>query len=253
MAEEYEGRVALVTGGAGDLGITICRRFAMAGARVVLADIVTNGMEAQAAELLGSQGHLVLSVDVSDLDSVNSMVNSITNRLGRIDFVVNAAAINRRGTNERLSKNDWQAVIDVNLGGPFNVCQAVIPVLKQQKEGRIINIGSRVWLSGATPNYTASKSGLVGLTLSLARELGPWNITANVVAPSYFESPFTNTGRTESEIAAFTARFAAMTPLGRVATPDDIAGAVLFLASKDAGFITGEVINVSGGAHLAPS
>jgi len=251
---ELTGRVALVTGGAGAIGRAIGARLARLGAIVVLADLDPTAAERAARELGGPPDlGAGLGVDVADLPSVGRLVERVLERFGRLDVVVNNAGLNRHGSNADQSEADWDAVLAVNLKGAFNVCQAAIPTLQQQRSGRIVNLASRVWVSGSLPAYTASKAGLVGLTRSLARELGPWNVTANAVAPSLVATPFTRAGRSEEEFAAIAARAINQTPLGRLATPEDVAVAVAFFASPDAAFITGEVLHVCGGAQLAPA
>ena len=248
------GRVALVTGGAGAIGRAIGSRLARAGAIVVLADLDATAADRATRELgVASELGSGLGVDVADRASVGQLVERVLERFGRLDVVVNNAGLNRHGSNADQSEADWDAVLAVNLKGAFNVCQATIPTLRLQRFGRIVNVASRVWVSGSLPAYTASKAGLVGLTRSLARELGPWNVTANAVAPSLVATPFTRAGRSEQEFAVFAARAVAQAPLGRLATPEDVAGAVAFFASPDAAFITGEVLHVCGGSQLAPS
>lgn len=254
MIDGLSGQVALVTGGAGAIGRAIGARLARGGATVVMADLDAAAAERAAHELGAvSDRHTGLGVDVGDRASAGYLVERVLGRFGHLDVVVNNAGLNRRGSNADQSERDWDAVLAVNLKGVFNVCQAAIPALLQQRAGRIVNVASRVWLSGSLPAYTASKAGVVGLTRSLARELGPWNVTANAVAPSMVATPFTRNGRSDEEFAAFAAHAVAQTPLGRLAAPEDVAGAVAFLASPDAAFITGEVLHVCGGSQLAPA
>lgn len=253
-AQELAGAVALVTGGGGAIGRAIGARLHRAGAIVVLADL-DEEQAAAAARTIDDGGERAggMALDATDRAAVQALVEQIVAQRGRLDVVVNNAGLNRRGTNEGLSEADWDAVLAVNLKGVFNVCQAAIPVLKRQGSGRIVNIASRVWLSGSIPAYTASKTAVIGLTRSLARELGPWGITSNAVAPSMIATPFTMGGRSDEEFARVAERFVAQTPLGRLATPEDVAGAVYFLASPDAAFITGEVLHVCGGSQMAPA
>src|SRR5262249_50763842 len=157
---------------------------------------------------------------------------------------------NRPGMHEDQTQADWQAVMDVNLTGPFNMAQAVIPAMRKQGGGRIVNIASRSWLGGSRPAYTASKTGLVGLTRSLAKELGQYTITCNARAPSPIETPFVLSLVTPEEWAATVARETARTPLGRLATPEDVAACVAIFCSDDASFLTGEVLHVCGGSQM---
>lgn len=242
------GPVALVTGAAGAMGAAIAARLAQDGMRVVLVDI-----EGDKCLALGeSLGALVIEADLARVESAGEIMQLVDTHAGGIDHVVNNAGLNRPQSIFELQPQDWDAVMAVNLRAPVLLCQAAIPAWQRRGGGSVVNIGSRVWLSGAIPAYTASKAGIVGLTRSLAVELGRLNVRANAVAPSYVDTPFTRMNRPPEVIEQRQKKVLDMTPLGRIGTPEDIANAVAFLVSSNAGFITGEVLHVCGGAQLAP-
>jgi NAD(P)-dependent dehydrogenase (short-subunit alcohol dehydrogenase family) len=253
-----QGLVALVSGGAGAIGQAICARLWRGGASVVVADLDTMAAGRAAASLesgeqgSGEQVAIGTGLDVASRESTLAVVDSVVRRFGRLDVVVNNAGINRPGWSADMAEADWDAVLEVNLKGAFLLSQAAIPQLERQRGGRIVNIASRTWLSGTVPAYTASKAGLIGLTRSLARELGPLGVTVNAVAPGTVPTPFNLQSRDQAALDEKYATQTNLTPLGRLATPDDVAAAVAFFASPEAGFITGEVLHVAGGLQLAP-
>jgi NAD(P)-dependent dehydrogenase (short-subunit alcohol dehydrogenase family) len=248
-------RVAMVTGGAGEIGTAIALRLAAQGSEVVVADRDAAGA-AGTAELVrertGRPAH-DLRVDVGDPESVREAVAWVDGTFGRLDQLVNNAGLNPRGGLETLPLPDWDAAMAVNVRGPLLLARHTTLLWKRNGGGRIVNITSRTVASGGPPAYTASKAGLVGLTRSLAVELGPLNVTVNAVAPSTVLTAFIRNRRTPEELAAFVERHTRMSLLGRLTTADDVAAAVAFLASDAAGAITGEVLHVCGGAQLAAS
>jgi len=245
-------RVALVTGGAGGLGRAITAALVVDGFRVALLD---RSGAAQAAAELGEDGADVvgLDADVTDEQSVRAAVDRVGQEWGRIDALVNNAGIEPQHTLEELDPATWQATLDVNLAGPALLIKHCIPWWRRQGGGRVVSIGSRVWLGGgATASYSAAKAGLIGLTRQASRELGPLGVTVNVVAPSFLRTPL-NAGKGDPEfVEAFAQRFAAASPLGRLVEPRDVADAVAFLVSDRARAITGETLHVTAGTHLAP-
>lgn len=245
----FEGKIALVTGGARGIGRAICETLASRGADIVIADLQTELAEQTAAELTESTQKQVLavSVNVADPASVNSMVEKAMQKFGRIDILVNNAGITRDKLVLRMEEEDWDLVIDVNLKGAFNCSKAVFRPMMRQRYGRIVNMSSVSGQAGQTgqANYSASKAGLIGLTKALAREFASRNITVNAVAPGFV--PTTLTQDLPSELKEFMLK---ATPLGRMGTPQEIAYAVAFLASDEAGYITGQVLAVDGGMFM---
>ena len=242
-------RVAVVTGASGAIGSGIAERLAKAGHALVLVDRAADGART-ALEKTGAPG-LVIAADLAEAGSAADIMALAGGRIGRVDFLVNNAGLNRSQSVEATLAEDWDAVMAVNLRAPLMLAQKAIPFWKAQGGGAIVTIGSRTWLSGANPAYTASKAGVVGLTRALAVELGPLNVRANTVAPSYIDTPFTRMNRSAEAIAAMHAGALRITPLPRLGTVEDVAGAVAFLLSDEAGFITGEVLHVCGGSQLA--
>ncbi|UOQ57345.1 glucose 1-dehydrogenase [Leucobacter allii] len=275
------GRVALVTGcGKIDgVGQGIARRLSASGMTVVVTDLRADGVPNRRQEVLGAApapgwrgveslvdelvaaggaAHAVLG-DISDADDVERIVAEALERAGRIDVLVNNAGAPQgldRQDVEHVPQEAFDRSIDVNLRGTYLMCRAVIPTMRAQRHGRIVNIASRAGQVGAAHSsaYSASKAGVIGLTRALAMDLGPWGITANAVCPG-----LVGTSRAvlsldaELDIEAHLARAAEHIPVGRVGTPDDIAAAVAYFASESAGYVTGQDLTVDGGGHaLAP-
>ena len=242
----FEGRVAVVTGGARGIGRAICETLAMRGADIVIADLQADLAEQTAREINSSTGRrtLALAVNVADPASVNAMVEKALAEFGHLDILVNNAGLTRDKLIIRMDEADWDLVIDVNLKGAFNCCKAIFRSMMKQRYGRIVNISC---VSGQTGqvgqvNYSASKAGLIGLTKALAREFASRNITVNAVAPGFIPTALTIDLAPEWKESIIKA-----TPLGRMGTPQEIAYAVVFLASDEAAYITGQVLAVDGG------
>ncbi|MEO1366732.1 MAG: 3-oxoacyl-[acyl-carrier-protein] reductase [Acidobacteriota bacterium] len=243
-----ENRTALVTGASQGIGETIARQLAAAGARVIVAARSTAKLEALAASIEEQGGRaLPLQLDVADADAVAGQLKALEGDWAEIDIVVSNAGITRDSLYARLKLDDWRTVLDVNLTGAYAVTKPLIRGMMRRRYGRIIFISSVIGLMGNTgqANYAASKAGLVGLAKSLAKELGGRGITANVVAPGFIETAMTADleGVAKEQLVDSIA-------LGRIGQAEDIAAPVLFLASQEAGYITGEVLNVSGGLYM---
>lgn len=249
MKVDLAGRRAIVTGAARGIGRTIARHLAEAGAGVLLNDLDEERVKA-AADAIRRQGGRVVAhaADVADWDAVVRMVDAARAALGGLEILVNNAGIIRRGTLETMSLDDWHRVIAVNLTGTFYCCRAAAPLLRAAGWGRIINITSIAGKMGdiaSAPGYGPSKAGVIALTKTLAREMAPWGITVNAVAPHAVETEMSAQWSPETRAAIL-----AGIPLGRLAQEDEVAAAVLFLASPAAGFITGETLDVNGGAWM---
>jgi 3-oxoacyl-[acyl-carrier protein] reductase len=235
-----EGKLALVTGASRGIGRAIAVTLAAAGAEVVLG--YRSGRD-EAEKLAAELGARAIQADVSSPADAKRLVDEA----GDIDVLVNNAGLTRDGLLARMSDEDWRTVLDTNLGSVFYTCRAVTRPMMKKRSGSIVNISSVVGVHGnwGQTNYAASKAGIIGFTKSLARELGSRNIRANVVAPGYVKTQLTEVLPDEA-----TAAMIQNTPLGRVAEPEEVAGAVRFLASDEASFITGEVLLVDGGLGM---
>jgi 3-oxoacyl-[acyl-carrier protein] reductase len=234
-------RVAIVTGGARGIGLAIGMAFAAEGARVVLTDIDAEALVEAGQE----QEALVVAADVADEESVRAMVDQVVRRYNRIDILVNNAGICPLTPFEVTSRAEWDRVMAVNLTGAFLCSQAVLPFMKSARYGRIINISSVAGKMGGVTvgaHYAASKAGLLGLTWSLAKLCAPSGITANAIAPVTVETDLTRDWPVE-----VLERVRQSIPLGRLARASDVSAAAVFIASEEAGFITGEVLDVNGG------
>ena len=232
--------MALVTGGSRGIGKAIALELARAGA-VVVVGYRTGAEEAEA--VAAEAGGRAVQADVSDPEQAARLVEEA----GDLDVLVNNAGITRDGLIARMSDEDWRTVLDTNLGGAFNTCRAASRGMMRRRRGSIVNVTSVVGVRGnpGQANYASSKAGLIGLTKSLARELGSRGVRVNAVAPGYVETALTEVLNDDQRGAIF-----ANTPLNRLGKPADIAGAVRFLASDEASFITGEVLLVDGGLGM---
>ena len=235
-----DGKTALVTGASKGIGRAIAAELAAAGASVVLG--YRSGKD-EAEELAERIGGRAVQADVSDSAEAARLVAEA----GDVDVLVNNAGVTRDGLLARMSDDDWRTVLDTNLAACFYTCRAVTRPMMKKRAGAIVNISSIVGVHGnwGQTNYAASKAGIIGFTKSLARELGSRNVRANVVAPGYVKTQLTEVLPEEATAAMLTA-----TPLGRLGEPGDIAGAVRFLCSDEASFITGEVLLVDGGMGM---
>jgi 3-oxoacyl-[acyl-carrier protein] reductase len=245
---DLQGRIALVTGAAQGIGRAIALELSKAGATVALADINEVKLAQVAAEIeaAGSQA-AVFRIDVSNEESIEAGAKAVLGRFGKVEILVNNAGITRDGLMLRMKRADWDLVLDINLTGAFLLTQALLSPMLKNRWGRIVNMASVVGRAGQAGqvNYAASKAGLIGLTRSMAREFASRGITVNAVAPGFIETPMTAV-LTEEQSAAMLTQI----PLGRRGTDQDIANAVKFLASDDASYITGHVLDVNGGMFM---
>lgn len=243
---DLTNKVAVVTGGRRGIGRAIAMTLAQRGADVMIGDCTEDPGKGTAAEIAAATSRRVFAncVDVANYESAMEFIEGTVEQFGRVDILVNNAGITRDNLIVRISDADWDAVLDVNLKGAFNCCKAVARQMMKQRYGRIVNLTSVAGLAGnaGQTNYASSKAGLVGLTKSLAKELGSRNITVNAIAPGFVTTALTDVLPQEFKEAAIK-----MTPLGRFGVPEDIARAVAFLVSDDAAFITGQVLSVDGG------
>ena len=242
-------RVAIVTGGAQGIGYAVADILAQRGASVMVADVLADKAETAAKEIADKTGRKVSAafVNVTDSASVKAMADTTIEKFGKVDILVNNAGITRDNLLMRISDDDWDAVLDINLKGAFHCAQAVVRSMMKQKHGRIINISSVSGVVGQAgqTNYSSSKAGLLGFTKALAKEVGSRNITVNAVAPGFIETRLTV--NLPQEIKDFSIK---LTPLGRFGKPEDIAYAVAFLASDEASFITVATLQVDGGMAM---
>ena len=240
-----EGRVALVTGASQGIGHACALTLARHGASIAVAARNQQKLEELAAAITAAGGKAAaFPVDVSDEDQIKSAIKSAIAHFGKIDILVNNAGITRDQLVMRMKRTDWDAVLSTNLTSAYLCIQNVIPSMLKQRWGRIINITSIFGQMGQAgqANYAASKAGLIGLTMAIAREVASRNITSNAIAPGFIETSMTAALSEEFKQSAVK-----QIPLGRVGTPEDIASAVAFLASDEASYITGHVLNVNGG------
>ncbi len=241
-------KVAIVTGSGRGIGATIAKMLAGHGAKVALVDINENDLNAQKLEIESSGGKAKAIVcNVADWESVQSAIKNIVDEWGKIDILVNNAGITRDNLMLRLSPDDWDAVLDVNLKGAFLFIKAVVRPMMKQKYGKIVNISSVVGLTGnaAQANYSSSKAGLIGLTKSTAKELAAKGIRCNAVAPGFIETEMTKK-LPEKAVQ----NFLDSTPLKYIGKPEDVASLVMFLCSTESDYITGEVIRIDGGMAM---
>lgn len=241
-------KVAIITGAAGGIGFAAANVFAKEGAKVAIVDF-NEQQGVESVNLLKEKGYEAhfFQVNVADRDSVNAMVASVIDTYGGIDILVNNAGITKDAMLSKLSVEDFQKVIDVNLTGVFHCTQAVLPAMIERGKGRIINTSSVSGVYGnvGQTNYAATKAGVVGMTKTWAKELGRKGINVNAVAPGFIE-----TGMTAKVPEKILDQMRMMVPLGRLGLPEDIANAYLFLASDESNYVNGTVLHVDGGIMM---
>ncbi|MDI6726100.1 MAG: SDR family NAD(P)-dependent oxidoreductase [Smithellaceae bacterium] len=246
---KLQDRVAIVTGGARGVGRAIALTFIREGARVALVDMDKAALINLEQELANNKGQvLTIHSDITKGPEVIEMVSLVRQTFGRIDVLVNNAGIIRRGTIETVTEEDWDRVIEVNLKGTFLCAKAVVEIMKRQGQGKIVNISSIAGKIGditSAPGYGSSKAGMDALTKTLARQLAPYGINVNAVAPHAIETEMSAQWSEEKR-----REIIASIPLGRLGKPQDVAEATLFLVSDEASFITGEILDVNGGALM---
>lgn len=241
----FNGKVAVVTGSAKGIGAEIAREFSQKGASVVLTDVNKQNLDAIFDELKKTNTNvLAILSDISKFNEAQHLIEKTTEKFEKIDILVNNAGITRDNLLMRMSEEEWDQVITTNLKGTFNCIKAVTRAMMKQRYGRIINISSVVGLMGnaGQTNYAASKAGVIGVTKSVARELASRNITCNAIAPGFIETDMTAI-LGEKVVEGLKSQI----PLGRLGSMKDVANLVCFLASDDAAYITGQVVNVDGG------
>ena len=242
-------QVALITGGAQGIGKAIAMRLAGEGAHLILSDVEEATLQATAAQLAQEKGIKTLGIkaNVAQFADCEKLVEQSLDKFGRIDILINNAGITRDNLLMRMSDEEWDAVLAVNLKGVFNCTKAAVRPMLKQRQGRIVNIASVVGLMGnaGQANYAASKGGVVALTKTCAREFASRNVLVNAVAPGFIRTRMTDALSEEQK-----KKLLELIPLGRLGEPDDVAKVVLFLCSDESSYITGHVVSVNGGMYL---
>tara|TARA_A100001011_G_scaffold102316_2_gene107858 strand:- start:53573 stop:54310 length:738 start_codon:yes stop_codon:yes gene_type:complete len=241
-------QIAFITGASKGIGYSIAKAFALNGTTVACASRNLEDLNKTVEKLKSLGGNAIaVQLDVSNLSNFKSAIDYTIEKFEKIDILVNNAGIVKDNLILRMKEEDWDSVIDVNLKGTFNGVKSVTPYMMKKKYGRIINISSVSGLMGnyGQINYSAAKSGIIGLTKTTARELASRNITVNAVAPGYIQTDMVSDLNDK-----FKDELLKMIPLGRIGNPDEIAATVLFLSSENAGYITGETISVNGGLYI---
>lgn len=242
---DLKNKVAIITGASQGIGKGMAETFSKAGAHVACVSRNKDNLKSVADSLIENGGAASFyTCDVSSLDAFQNTIKEIVENHGSVDILVNNAGVCKDKLIMRMSEDDWNKVININLNGAFNGIKAVSQIMIKQRAGRIINISSIVGLIGnpGQANYAASKAGLIGLSKSAAKELAPRGITVNAIAPGYIATDMTNQITDQAKENLIT-----KIPLGRIGSPSDIAASALFLASDEAGYITGQTLTVDGG------
>lgn len=239
------GKTALITGATGGIGGAIAKKLYDAGAIVMLTGTRAEVLQKLASDL-GERAH-AMPVNLSDASAIAQLVEDTEKKLGKIDILVANAGITRDGLLMRMKDEDWQTVIGINLTSTFQLVRAALRGMMKNRYGRIISVGSVVGTTGnpGQANYCASKAGLIGFSKALAQEVASRNITVNVIAPGFIETPMTDVLTAEQKEKIF-----ARIPMGKMGTPNDIADAALFLAGDGAGYITGQTLHINGGMAM---
>ncbi len=239
------GKTALITGASGGIGAAIAMALHKAGATIAISGTRVEKLEELKAQI-GQNVH-VLPCNLSSAEDVEKLIPAAEAAMGGLDILVNNAGITKDGLAMRMKDDDWQAVIDVNLTANFRLCRAAMRGMMKKRAGRIVNITSIVGVTGnaGQANYVASKAGVIGLTKSLAQELATRGVTVNCIAPGFIATPMTDVLNDKQKEGIL-----AKIPAGRMGGPDDIAAAVLYLASDEAGYVTGQTLHVNGGMAM---
>ncbi len=244
MTAEFEGRVALVTGAARGMGRATADRLLAAGAKVAVNDVNADRIHAVASEL-GSDA-LAVPADIADPSAIQTMIRTVTDRFGRLDVLVNNAGIVSPTRFEEIGEQEWLRVLDINVNGTFRCTRAVVPAMKANAYGRIVNFSSTAGKNVSTvggASYTTSKAAVLGLTRAAAKELAPHGITVNAVCPGMIDTDMLRVAWSEEQIQAYVPSI----PLGRMGQPAEVAELVCFLVSERAGYITGAALDITGG------
>ena len=244
--KRLEGQIAIITGGARGIGYGICEIFCQHGATVVIWDVLDEGH--QTAEKIAAAGHQISfrKTDITNREDVKAAAQEAKDQHGKIDILINNAGIIRDRSFMKMSDSEWDSVINVNLTGTFNATKAVLPFMREAGYGRIVSASSINGSLGAfgQTNYAATKAGIMGFTKALAKEVGKYGITANAVAPGFIKTHMTESMPEEVIQAGI-----ASIPVRRIGTPEDMAYAYMFLASKEAGFVNGHTLHSNGGSY----
>ncbi|MDD5687970.1 MAG: 3-oxoacyl-[acyl-carrier-protein] reductase [Elusimicrobia bacterium] len=247
--QKLKDKVAIITGGAQGIGRAIAEKLAGEGVKVVIADVMEGDAKKTADEIASEKNveTYSLKVDVSSSQQTEEMVKKTVEKYGKIDIIVNNAGITRDNLLIRMSDDEWDKVIAINLKGVFNCSKAAAKIMMKQRCGKIVNIASVVGLMGnaGQSNYSASKGGVIALTKTLARELASRNITVNAVAPGFIKTAMTDKLSEDAK-----KKLTDIIPLSRLGEPQDVANLVAFLCSEESSYITGEIISVNGGMYM---